>query len=219
MEAEPPPVQAVSDVEPAAPTMPAADVVAQFVRDRMKQASAAFVVPDVLARNEPGVAVLRVAPSSIPPGELKRELQVMLGRAGHGDAETILIAPRMVATLTSDQPCAIELRNPPADRAVAFGERTTWEWTVRPTRESGASIELSVALAAPVTVEGHETTYSIGVYRRRLAVRVGYRDQAADLLTWLGSSWATIVAFVTSVGAASTWMLRSRRRKAHRAGF
>ncbi len=98
----------------------------------MTQASVAFVAPDELARNEPGVAVLRLAPTSITPSELKRELREMLGRAGHGDAATILIAPRMVATLTSDQPCAIELRNPPADRAVAFGERTTWEWTVRP---------------------------------------------------------------------------------------
>ena len=163
--------------------------------------------------------MLRLAPTSIPPSELKRELLEMLGRAGHGDAATILIAPRMVATLTSDQPCAIELRNPPADRAVAFGERTTWEWTVRPTRESGSSLELSVALAAPVTVDGRETTYSVGVYRRRLTVRVGYRDQAADMLAWLGSSWATIVAFVTSLGAVSAWLFRSRRRKAHRAGF
>ena len=185
----------------------------------MTKASVAFVAPDELARNESGTAILRVAPSIVAPSELKRELQVMLGRAGHGDAATILIAPRMVATLTSDQPCVIELRNPPADRAVAFGERTTWEWTVRPTRETGPSLELSVSLAAPVMVDGRETNYSVGVYRRRLSVRVGYRDRVDDTLAWLGSSWATIVAVVTSVGATSAWLFRSRRRKAHRTGF
>lgn len=194
-------------------------MVARFIRDRMTRASVAFVAPDELARNEPGVAVLRLAPASVPPQALEQELREMLGRAGHGDAATVLIAPRMVATLTSDQPCAIQLRNPPADRAVAFGERTQWEWTVRPTRDTGSTLELSVSLAAPVMVDGRETTYAVGVYRKTLAVRVGYRDQAADLLAWLGSSWGTLVAVGSTVGAAAAWLLRGRHRKTQRAGF
>ncbi|AMY08630.1 hypothetical protein LuPra_01834 [Luteitalea pratensis] len=79
----PPAPPSHSRAEPAtAPSVPAADVVAQFVRKRMTQASVAFVAPDELARNEPGVAVLRLAPTTIPPSELKRELQEMLSRAG-----------------------------------------------------------------------------------------------------------------------------------------
>lgn len=204
---------------PPPPSIDAADVVATFVRERMRRASVAFVVPDQLARNEPGVALLRVAPASVPPRELEQELRLMLGRAGHGDAASISVAPRMVATLTSDQPCVIELRNPPADRAVAFGERTTWEWTVRPTRDTGAALELTVSLSAPVVVDGRETSYAVGVYRRRLDVQVTYRDMATDALAWLATSWATVAAFATSMGAVGTWMFRRRRRQPHRVGF
>jgi hypothetical protein len=102
---------------------------------------------------------------------------------------------------------------------VAFGERTTWEWTVRPTRETGAALELTVSLSAPVVVEGRETSYAVGVYRRRLDVQVTYRDRATDALTWLAMSWATVVAVTTSVGAVGTWLFRRQRRQPHRAGF
>ncbi len=154
----------------------------------MVRASVAFVAPTTLTRTVPGVATFTVAPASVPAPVLEQELRARLGHAGADGAPTSAIAPRLVATLAADRPCVIELQGAPADRAVALGERTTWEWLVRPTPETGTTLELTVTLSAPVVVDGHETSHSVGVYRARLSVQPTYRDILDSTLAWMGFS-------------------------------
>ena len=194
-----------------------AGVVAVFLRDRMLRASVVMIAPDALNRGEPGVASLRVAPSTVPRAVLEQELHGRLERAGYDASISLPVAPRLVASLAATQDCEIALTTPPAERDVAFGERTTWEWSVRATRATGRALDLAVTLVAPVVVDGRETRFEVGVYRQQVIVHGTYRDRVADTLSAVGGMWAVPAAAATSILVIGGWTLRARRRRRPRA--
>jgi hypothetical protein len=209
---------APSEAAPGAPGLAdgPAGVVADFIRERMLRASVDLAAPASVNRGEPAVVVLRVAPSMVPRAVLEQELRTRLERAGYDASAALPVAPRVVATMTAEQDCDIQLRNPPAEREVAFGERTTWEWAVTPSRLSGSSIDLAVTLVAPIVVAGRETRSDVGRYRARVAVQASYRDDLTATLAPLGGVWGLLTAAAAAMVVAGGWMLRARRRRAPR---
>lgn len=206
---------------PTAPPPPpppvSADVVADFIR-RMVPAAVAYVVPETLTRGRAGLVTLRIGPAGMSPQEVETKLRAEFG-GGRSGAAGVRISSRMSATLTADQPCEIVLSTPPADRAVAFTQGATWRWAVTPTRATGDVLDLTVALTAPVLVDGVETSYSVGVYRKQLRVQVTYWDSMADTLAWAAASWAPLAALATGGAALYTWLRRRARRVERRPGF
>ena len=212
-----PPPRPGPPVPPSRPPL-SADVVADFIR-RMVPASVAYVVPESLTRGRPGLVTLRIGPAAMSPKDVEATLRAEFGGAGRSDSAAIRISSRMSATLTADQPCEIVLSTPPADRAVAFTQGATWRWAVTPTRATGEVLDLTVALTAPVLVDGVETSYSVGVYRKQLRVQVTYWDSMADTMAWAAASWAPLAALATGGAALYTWLRRRARRVERRPGF
>lgn len=210
--------QASDTARAEAPATPAladgpAGVIAVFIRERMLRASVDLAVPASLDQGEPGVATLRVAPAMVPRAVLEQELRSRLERAGYRTPAALPLAPRLVAIMTAEQDGDITLRNPPAEREVAFGERTTWEWVVTPTRLTGSSLDLAVALVAPIVVDGRESRYEVGRYRTRVAVQASYRDQLDTTLSPIGGVWALVTVAAAAMVVAAKWILRARRQR------
>ena len=129
------------------------DPVALFVRDKMQPASGALFVPSPLERERPSEAVFEIAPPAIDPKQLELELQEPAREEGVTASDSIRIASRMVANLVADRAATITPKDQ-LDRAVRFGERARWRWSVIP--QAGSTLTLTATLTAPVILDGKE---------------------------------------------------------------
>jgi hypothetical protein len=176
----------------------------------MQPGSAAFFVTSPVHRGEPAEATLQISAPTISPDELQAELERMAARTGVGASGAIRVASRMTATLVTDRECAITPKDP-ADQAVNLREGTTWRWTVIP--RTRGSTRVTVTLAAPVTINGHETSYRVTTFEKTVTVTVTGSDVASDLLTWVKEYWVILVALAGGLGAFFEWLRRKRKRK------
>jgi Flp pilus assembly pilin Flp len=184
--------------------------VALFIHERMHPASGAFFVPSPLEREQSSETVLEIAPPEVDPQQLERELREKAKTEGIAVSESIKIAARMVANLTADREATITPQDP-LDRAVRFGERTAWRWSVTPL--AGDTLTLTATLTAPVMIDGKETGYEITSFKKTVTVKVTRRQRLNDVLNWadknkwfLGLLGVWTLAFVGWVRKRPGWM-------------
>ena len=185
-----------------------------FVQRNMQPGSAAFLIPSPIKRDEPVEAVLEIRPPTITPGALQQELGSLAGRMGIGAAGAIRVAPRMVATLVTDRACAIVPKDA-ADQAINLREGARWRWTVTP--KVRGTIKATVTLAAPVIINGRESSYTVTSFERTVTVTVTSQGLAGDTLTWVKDYWVIVAAVGTAIGGLWAWLRRRQSRR--RAGF
>src|SRR3990172_7848444 len=184
---------------------PREDPVGAFVREKMQPGSAGFFIPSPVHRGEPVEAVLQVTAPTMSPDELQAELERIAGRIGVGASGAIRIASRMTATLVTDRECTITPKDP-SDQAINLREGTTWRWTVTP--RTRGSTRVTVTLAAPVTINGRETSYRVTTFEKTVTVTVTGSDVASDVLTVAKEYWVILAAVGAGLGALFGWLRR-----------
>jgi hypothetical protein len=193
-----------------------ADTIGDFIRERMRPASAAFFAPSPMTRDEPVEAVLEISPPSVDPKTLESELRARASRNGVAASDSIRIAPRMVASLVSDRDATIVAKDA-LDRAIVFGERARWRWTITP--HGRDPVTLTALLKAPVVYDGQETGYEVKTFEKTVVVTVTTQQQLSDL--WIGArdNWVLLAACAAALGAVGRWLLGRLKRQRRSAGF
>jgi hypothetical protein len=181
-----------------------------FVRERMQPASAAFFAPSPMKRGEPSETILEIAPPDIRPDQLESELRTRTAESGIAVSESIKIASRMIARLVPDRKATVTAKTA-EDRAVKFGERTTWRWNVTP--EVGKTLTLTATLTAPVVVDGKETGYEVKSFEQKVTVMVTTADQIWDGIDWSKEHWMILSAVGAGILAAWQWWKKRENRE------
>lgn len=189
----------------------ATNPIEDFVRERMQPASAAFFAPSPMQRGQPSEAVLESSPASVSPDQLERELRTRAAQAGVSASNSIMIAPRMIATLVSDGEATITAKDA-EDRAVRLGERVVWRWSV--TAKAEGPLTLRAILTAPVILEGRETGFEVTSFDRTITVTVTTKDRFRDGLDGMEQHWQLLTAVGAGVLVALRWAGRRLQKRA-----
>jgi hypothetical protein len=184
---------------------PPDDPVALFVRDKMKPASGALFVPSPLERERASEVVLEIAPPDIDPKRLELELQERASEEGLTASASIRIASRMVANLVADRAAMITPKDK-LDRALTFGERARWRWSVVP--QAGSTLTLTATLTAPVIVDGKETGYQVKSFEKTVTVNVTRSQQLTDALAWLDRNKWPLGLAGSALAVFAAWIRR-----------
>jgi hypothetical protein len=191
------------------------DPIADFIRERMQPASAAFFAPSPMTRDEPVEAVLEISPPSVGPSALESELRARASQKGVAASDSIRIAPRMVASLVSDRDATIVAKDA-LDRAIVLRERARWRWTITP--HGRDPVTLTALLKAPVVYDGQETGYEVKTFEKTVVVTVTTQQQLSDLWIWARDNWVLLAACAAALGAVGRWLL-GRLKRQRSAGF
>lgn len=188
------------------------DPIREFIRQRMQPASAAFFAPSPMTRDSPFETMLEIAPPTVDPQSLERELRSRATQDGIAASESIQIAPRMIAALVADRPATIVAKDT-LDRGIVMGERVVWRWTVTP--HDRQPLTLTATLTAPVVYDGHETGYVVTSFERTVVVTITPEQRVGDLGVWVRDNWVLLAACAAALGGISRWLRHRRTRRRH----
>ena len=187
------------------------DLIRDFIETRMQPGSAAFVIPSPMVRDTTVEAMLRVSALSITPDELQDTLEMELGASTTGASADVLLANRMEAFLNALDPDAAVINIIGArDRAVPFDDTVDWTWSVTP-RKAG-EIQFRAVLAAPVVINGSETSYHVRSFDRVVTVTVSPAKRLGDVIEWIVNNWAAVAGIVAALWGLRRWIMRRRHR-------
>ena len=185
------------------------DLVSDFIETRMQPGSAAFVIPSPIVRDTTVEAMLRVSALNVTPDQLQHALEMELGASTTGASADVLLANRMVAFLTALEPAAAVIKIIGAqDRAVPFDDTVDWKWSVTP-RQAG-EIQFHAGLAAPVVINGSETSYHVRSFEKVVTVTVSPAKRVGDVIGWIVDNWVAVAGIVAALAGLGAWIMRRR---------